>query len=981
MTDELIGSQLGQYHIIELVRRGGMATVYKAHQPSLDRYVAVKVLFHNRDPQFAARFKREARAIAQLQHPNILPIYDNGEQDGLLYLVLQYVEQGVTLSDKMGVPFDPVVAFRLIGRLLDALEYAHVRGIVHRDIKPANVLMPSPSWPMLTDFGIAKLVNDNSLQLTTPGLVVGTATYMAPEQATGRQVNARTDIYATGVILYEMLTGRVPFDADTPMAVLTQHLYEAPPPMSRLNPGLLPVVEATVLRALAKDPSDRYQSAAEMAAALERVASQLQQGESQSRVTGLYYAGVQAFAEGQWDRAIEHLDKLVAIDPDYEDSADLLAAAREARERAREEARRQIDQVRLRHSTQHQPMQSPRVSGTAPPISGVSPDAPPAPVTGETTRFQVDELYSSGAPATKETHRLPAVPDTAATSRLNDQPQARTTGAPLAGAAATIVPGAGAAAGPKAEPTPSIGSATPGAARPQRRSGLFIVLGVVVAVGVLIAGLWLAGVFGGRSTANTAPTGAPIVVTNPTAAPANNVIPTESASAPTAAPLDIAIPAPAGKLVFEDEFSDGGKQSGLEDLVNDTVFQRGYHPDKGEVYHLKLLQGNDRRAVYLPRKAYADFNVQIEMWDFSDEMRGTAAQGVIFRVRDPNHYYAFMVDPRAGRYTVRKFDGPGQWSDLIPWKASALVKRNKEHNVVRVDGAGDSFTIYLNDKQLDTFSDGAYASGMLGMIVENVDAAQPHMHFDNLKVWSTDPAPAAAAQPSNRSTPTGEMKLIPGGEFIMGANEEPDGQPHMVNVPDFYIDSTEVTNAAYAECVSAKKCTVQKSLGSQTHPSYATDQQFAQFPVIHVSWQQATAFCGWAGKRLPTEAEWEKAASWNAEAQQKTAWPWGNDDPKPDQLNSAEAGLIDTTSVAKYPPGVNGLYDMAGNVYEWTSSIYKDYPYNATDGREDPNAPDDRVYRGGSWGQSKGKARSSVRQASTPVYDDREIGFRCAVAP
>jgi serine/threonine protein kinase len=180
MTDELIGSQLGQYHIIELVRRGGMATVYKAHQPSLDRYVAVKVLFHNHDPQFAARFKREARAVAQLQHPNILPIYDNGEQDGLLYLVLQYVDQGVTLSDKMGVPFDPVVAFRLIGRLLDALEYAHVRGIVHRDIKPANVLMPSPNWPMLTDFGIAKLVIDNSPQLTRPVLVVGTATYLAP---------------------------------------------------------------------------------------------------------------------------------------------------------------------------------------------------------------------------------------------------------------------------------------------------------------------------------------------------------------------------------------------------------------------------------------------------------------------------------------------------------------------------------------------------------------------------------------------------------------------------------------------------------------------------------------------------------------------------------------------------------------------------------------------------------------------------------
>ncbi len=994
MTDELIGSQLGQYHIIELVRRGGMATVYKAHQASLDRYVAIKVLFHNRDPQFAARFKREARAVAQLQHPNILPIYDNGEQDGLLYLVLQYVDQGVTLSDKMGVPFAPVVAFRLIARLLDALAYAHVRGIVHRDIKPANVLMPAPDWPMLTDFGIAKLVNDNSAQLTMPGLVVGTATYMAPEQATGRQVDARTDIYATGVILYEMLTGRVPFDADTPMAVLTQHLYEPPPPLLRLNPSLPVIVEATVLRALAKDPADRYQSAADMAEALEHVASQLQQGDAQSRITGLYYAGVQAFAEGQWDRAVENLGRLVAIDPTYEDSADLLAAAREARERTREEARRQIDQVRLRRSTQQQQIQSPRVSETGAPMSGEtsrplansdSPAAPPAPVTGETTRFQVDELeqFSSPAPATKETNRLPAVaaPDSAATNRLNiDQPEARATNVPPT--ATATAQSSGAVSEPKAEPTRSIATATPGDVRPQRRSGLLIALGAVVVIGVLIVGLWLAGFLGPRTANNNAPTSAPtsggVVATNPTAAAATDVVPTETA--PTEAPPDVAIPPPEGKLVFEDEFRDRGQQSGLEDLVNDTVFQRGYHPDKGEVYHLKLLQGNDRRAVYLPRKSYTNFNVQIEMWDFSDEFRGTASQGIIFRVRDPNHYYAFMIDPRSGRYTVRKFDGAGKWSDLIPWKASAQVKRNNEHNLARVDGAGDSFTIYLNDKQLDSFSDGAYTSGMLGMIVENVDAAQPHMHFDNVKVWSTDPPPAAPSLPPKRSTPTGEMLLVPGGEFIMGANEEPDGQPHMVNVPDFYMDRTEVTNGAYAQCISANKCTPQQSPGSETHPSYVNEPNFSTFPVIYVSWQQASAFCGWAGKRLPTEAEWEKAASWNSETQQKTAWPWGNVF-KPEQVNSSEANLRDTTAVASYDPGVNGLNDMAGNVSEWTSSVYKDYPYDATDGREDPKVAGDRVYRGGSWGQSAGKQRSSFRQSSPPDRGDREIGFRCAAAP
>src|SRR5689334_7149190 len=228
MSDELIDRRLGPYHITAVIRRGGMSMVYRAHQESLDRDVAIKVLRHDHDPQFAARFKREARTIAQLQHHNILPIYDYGEQDGLLYLVLQYIEHGVTLADLLGAPMEPVAALRLVGHLLDALGYAHARGVIHRDIKPSNILLPSPTWPMLADFGIAKLLNDTQARLTVPGLIIGTAAYMAPEQATGQAIDARTDLYSTGIVLYEMLTGRVPFDADTPMVVLNKQAYEPP---------------------------------------------------------------------------------------------------------------------------------------------------------------------------------------------------------------------------------------------------------------------------------------------------------------------------------------------------------------------------------------------------------------------------------------------------------------------------------------------------------------------------------------------------------------------------------------------------------------------------------------------------------------------------------------------------------------------------------------------------------------------------------
>jgi serine/threonine protein kinase/uncharacterized protein YraI len=334
MNDELIDTYLGQYHLTGVIGRGGMATVYRAYQESLDRYVAIKVLVSNHDPQFAARFKREARAIARLQHPNILTIHDHGEQNGLLYLVLQYIENGTTLTDMLGKPMPSAQALRLIGLVLDGLEYAHACGVVHRDIKPSNILMASPRWPMLADFGIAKLLGD-SQPFTQPGLVMGTAAYMAPELAFGRPADAGTDLYALGIVLYEMITGRVPFDADTPVAMLHQHAYEPPPRPCQLNPDVPAVVEAAVLRMLAKKPEQRYQSATKLAAALEQVSDQLHRTLPHSRVTDLYQTGVQAFEAGEWDRAIEQLSRLVALDTSNEDAAELLEAARAAQAQAR----------------------------------------------------------------------------------------------------------------------------------------------------------------------------------------------------------------------------------------------------------------------------------------------------------------------------------------------------------------------------------------------------------------------------------------------------------------------------------------------------------------------------------------------------------------------------------------------------------------------------------------------------------------------
>jgi serine/threonine protein kinase len=266
---KLIGQMLGQYRIVEPLGRGGMATVFKALQPSLGRHVAVKVLppYYAHEPGFAQRFTREARAVAQLEHPHILPVYDFGQQGDYSYIVLKYVPAG-TLKDRIDAgPLALAQATDIVCQIAEALDYAHQRGIIHRDVKPSNVLMDQGRWCLLTDFGLARMV-EGSTQLTASGVGVGTPDYMAPEQGQGRTVDRRADIYSLGVVLFEMLTGQVPYNAETPMAVVLKHITDPLPMPRSLDPTIPESVEGVILKALAKEPDDRYAAAGEMAAAL-----------------------------------------------------------------------------------------------------------------------------------------------------------------------------------------------------------------------------------------------------------------------------------------------------------------------------------------------------------------------------------------------------------------------------------------------------------------------------------------------------------------------------------------------------------------------------------------------------------------------------------------------------------------------------------------------------------------------------------------
>src|SRR5213083_841735 len=274
--DTLIDSVFdGRYRIVRKLGTGGMADVYLAEDQELGRRVAIKILNdrHAADDSFVERFRREAKNAAGLSHPNIVSIYDRGTAEGTYYIAMEYLD-GRSLKELIVSrgPAPVKTAVEYTRQILAAIGFAHKHGIVHRDIKPHNVLVGPEGRLKVTDFGIAR---SGASQMTEVGSIIGTAQYLSPEQARGAPVDQTSDLYSAGVVLYEMLTGQVPFTGDTPLEIAMKHLSEIPRPPSELRPEVPHDLDLVVVRALAKDPADRYESAEEMDLDLARVAKGL----------------------------------------------------------------------------------------------------------------------------------------------------------------------------------------------------------------------------------------------------------------------------------------------------------------------------------------------------------------------------------------------------------------------------------------------------------------------------------------------------------------------------------------------------------------------------------------------------------------------------------------------------------------------------------------------------------------------------------
>jgi serine/threonine-protein kinase len=312
----------GRYELDGVIGRGGMAEVYRARDQRLDRIVAIKTLRSDlaRDPTFQARFRREAQSAASLNHPSVVAVYDTGEDtmgDTLIpYIVMEFVE-GSTLRDLLreNRRLLPERALEIVDGILRALDYSHRGGIIHRDIKPANVMLTRGHEVKVMDFGIARAMADSAATMTQTAQVIGTAQYLSPEQARGERVDARSDLYSTGCVLYELLTGRPPFTGDSPVAIAYQHVREEPIPPSQVDHDIPQWCDAIVLKAMAKDPAARYQSATEFRADLQRAMQGMPVAASAASTMMMGRTSVMPTAAGPPTRASHPMDTGYGLPP------------------------------------------------------------------------------------------------------------------------------------------------------------------------------------------------------------------------------------------------------------------------------------------------------------------------------------------------------------------------------------------------------------------------------------------------------------------------------------------------------------------------------------------------------------------------------------------------------------------------------------------------------------------------------------------
>jgi len=441
--------------------------------------------------------------------------------------------------------------------------------------------------------------------------------------------------------------------------------------------------------------------------------------------------------------------------------------------------------------------------------------------------------------------------------------------------------------------------------------------------------------------------------------------------------------------LYRDDFTD--PDSGWPKETGDG-YKIGYHPP--DVYHVEVSIPNRRRTAFLPNQSFEEVTVETDVrvdHTSTPTSTGDFRYGLALRASG-DRYYAFTISPRTKIWQVLKSSPSGM--QVLAQGTDDSIQGLEAQDTLSVDASGPTFRFHVNGQLIAQVKDPEYTSGAVGFIVETFDESLAHLHYDSLTIRKValeeiatgptatpipeaTPAPPTVAPTPTPFTPPEGMVLIPAGYFRMGsasgqANERPE---HPVLLDAFYIDRFEVTNASYRECVNAGACTPSRTRSSFTHSGYRDDPAYDNYPVLGVTWEQADDYCAWAGKRLPTEAEWEYAAS----GPDNLVWPWGNTfDPSLSAASAPDAQPVDS-----YPAGASpfGVLNMAGNVAEWVADGYEAAFYANSPASNPVNevGGGTRIYRGGSFANTNSAFyTTSRRYLKSRTFSDVDIGFRCA---
>ncbi len=1007
---------LGKFDILEEIGHGGFGTVYCANDTSLDRIVALKVLHkqYNSDQKFIESFKREARLMAKVSHPNVVQIFEVGDLDGQIYIAMQYFDGG-SLEQKIqaGGPLPLKDAIRMLNQAARGLEAGHKVGLIHRDVKPANILYNTDDYIAISDFGVVKSILQGSPETTNSfNQFAGSPYYIPPElwQSSGN-LSPAADVYSLACVLYEALTGEILFAGETYEHVLTRHVLEAPIFSKNLPENLAELLTV----ALAKNPSDRYQTMNDF---LMATRSALENRKTRAKKT-------------EPSTQIDVINELPKPLAHGEITFDQIVRQAQRRTAPESQAVKPVQQT-----PPPQPVTEPKQPSPEVPQKTIEPTSPTKkiakPVAEVPKPSSTPPLLKSQTETSEVKHgsvNFIALADLRPANPENViiPPVSTSIGSKNKDLLATIQQAY--------DQEPVQTSQIPGTKTPKKKKGL---LPLIVSLGLisLLAGflIFRSVILPPQSDQGTG------------SQAAKSQTPTTELNAPSYRKQD------GMEMLYvpEGSFEMGSITGDEDEKPVRLVYLDTYWIDKYEVTNAQYAQcvsegactepsstSSYTRDSYFGDAAYDNYPVVHVTWfqaqDYCQWAGGDlpieaqwekAARGVDGRIypwgdTNPDSTKANFNENsgdtmRAGQLErgnspYGALDMAGNvWEWVLDWYGpfgvadtnNPLGPKTGEFKVFRggswKDNAWDLRT--TSRYGYDPSSADYNTLGFRCVFpAENSQIGSTVTAEDNFAMTPSPTSVFSIGSTKFRELDDMEMVFVPEGSFEMGSatgiNKENeiiiyvDEKPvHEVFLNAFYIDKFEVSNAQYKACVKAGKCDAPSDTSSDTRSSYYGNPSYAEYPVIHINWYNARDYCAWAGGRLPTEAEWEKAAR----GTDGRMYPWGNENPSCSLVNSfneatSKRCFLDTKAVGSFPENASpyGALDMAGNVWEWVNDWYQEdyYSRSPVSNPSGPSSGDIKVLRGGSWYYDYGwDVLRTVYRGTSPVSNSsNDIGFRCVL--